>query len=420
MCGAQRSFRRRRRRSPFIPTNRHCCGLQRTSHSMRSVPAGAFRILGKHGNHKYKSKRSEIPGLTGGIAPPLESRNPRPSMFHVEHQVAKRDLITPRFVINPTTRQHPNCMASAWEALEGLSLGDAFGEVLSHQHFHALDLESRTTLTPGALRYTDDTTMALGILECLSLVKTINQDALAWVFAKNFKSDPDRGYGKMTRQILTQLSDGGSWRTISASAFGTGLFGNRSAMRVGPLGAYFSQDLGQVGAAATASAQVTNLHLEARAGAIAVAIAIAEAVNCRHLPLKEACASIWQIVINWTPEGMTLSALKLAHTYQSGSTADEVARDVGCGHEISCQDTVPFAIWNACRSIHDFTEALLSTVEVGGDCDTNAAIVCGIVAAYGTDAGIIRALACCARKSPCHRTETMTPLAQTTNCPSRN
>lgn len=420
MCRAQRGLRRRRRRSPFIPTNCHCGGLQRTSHSMRSVPAGAFRILGKHGNHKYKPKRSEIPGLTCGTTPPLESRNPRPSMFHVEHQVAKRDLITPRFVINPTTRQHPNCMASAWEALEGLSLGDAFSEVLSHQHFHALDLESRTTLTPGALRYTDDTTMALGILECLSLVKTINQDALAWVFAKNFKSDPDRGYGKMTRQILTQLSDGGSWRTISASAFGTGLFGNRSAMRVGPLGAYFSQDLGQVGAAATASAQVTHFHLEARAGAIAVAIAIAEAVNCRHLPLKEACASIWQIVINWTPEGMTLSALKFAHTYQSGSTADEVARDVGCGHEISCQDTVPFAIWNACRSIHDFTEALLSTVEVGGDCDTNAAIVCGIVAAYGTVAGITRALACCARKSPCHRTETMTPLAQTTNCPSRN
>ena len=384
MCRAQRGLRRRRRRSPFIPTNRHCGGLQRTSHSMRSVPAGAFRILGKHGNHKYKPKRSEIPGLTCGTTPPLESRNPGPSMFHVEHQVAKRDLITPRFVINLTTRQHPNSMASAWEALEGLSVGDEFSEALSYQHSRACDFESRTTLTPGALRYTDDTTMALGILECLSLFKTINQDALAWVFAKNFKSDPDHGYGKMTRQILTQLSEGGSWRTISASAFGTGSFGNGSAMRGGPLGAHFSQDLGQVCAAATASAQVTHFHSEGRPGAIAVAIATAEAVNCRHLPRKEACASIWQSVIRWTREGRTLSALKLAHTFQSGSLADEVARAVGCRHEISCQDTVPFAIWNACRSIHDFTEALLSTIEVGGDCDTNVAIVCGIVAAYGT------------------------------------
>jgi len=341
-------------------------------------------------------------------------------MFHVEHQVAKCDLITPRFVINPTTRQHLNCMASAWEALEGLSVDDTCGEALSYQHCRARDFESPSTLTPGALRYTDDTAMALGILECLSLFKTIKQDALAWVFAKNFKSDPDRGYGKMTPRTLTQLSEAGSWRTISASAFGTASFGNGSAMRGGPLGAYFSQDLGQLCAAATASAQVTNFHLEARAGAIAVAIATAEAVNCRHLPRDEACASIWQSVIKWTPEGMTLSALKLAHTFQSGSTADEVARAVGCGHEIFCPDTVPFAIWNTCRSIHDFTEALLSTIEVGGDCDTNAAIVCGIVAAYGTDAGIIRALACCARKSPCHRTETMTPLAQTTNCPSRN
>ena len=420
MCRAQRGLRRRRRRSPFIPTNRHCGGLQRTSHSMRSVPAGAFRILGKHGNHKYKPKRSEIPGLTRGTAPPLESRNPRPSMFHVEHQVAKCDLITPRFVINPTTRQHLNCMASAWEALEGLSVDDTCGEALSYQHCRARDFESPSTLTPGALRYTDDTAMALGILECLSLFKTIKQDALAWVFAKNFKSDPDRGYGKMTPRTLTQLSEAGSWRTISASAFGTGSFGNGSAIRGGPLGAYFSQDLGQLCAEATASAQVTHFRSEARAGAIAVAIATAEAVNCRHFPRDEACASIWQSVIRWTPEGRTLSALKLAHTFQSGSLADEVARAVGCRHEISCQDTVPFAIWNACRSIHDFTEALLSTIEVAGDCDTNAAIVCGIVAAYGTVACITRAPACCARKSPSHRTETMTPLAQTTNCPSRN
>jgi len=287
---------------------------------------------------------------------------------------------------------------------------------MSYQHCRTRDFGSPSTLTPGALRYTDDTAMALGILECLSLFKTIKQDALAWVFAKNFKFDPDRGYGKMTPRTLTQLSEAGSWRTISTLAFGTGSFGNGSAMRGSPLGAYFSQDLSQVGAAATASAQVTNFHLEARAGAIATA----EAVNCRHLPRDEACASIWQSVIRWTPEGMTLRPLKLAHTFHSGSTADELARAVGCGHEISCPHTVPFAIWNACRSIHDFTEALLSTIEVGGDCDTNAAIVCGIVAAYGKVVGITRALVCCARKSPCHCTETMTPLAQTTNCPSRN
>jgi ADP-ribosylglycohydrolase len=41
----------------------------------------------------------------------------------------------------------------------------------------------------------------------------------------------------------------------------------------------------------------------------------------------------------------------------------------------------------ACRSIGDYREALLATIEVGGDCDTNAAIVGGIVTGYaGRDA----------------------------------
>ena len=59
-----------------------------------------------------------------------------------------------------------------------------------------------------------------------------------------------------------------------------------------------------------------------------------------------------------------------------------MARDVGNGSEISAQDTVPFCIWNAARMIDDYEEAILSTIEVGGDCDTNCAIVDGIVAAY--------------------------------------
>ena len=38
-------------------------------------------------------------------------------------------------------------------------------------------------------------------------------------------------------------------------------------------------------------------------------------------------------------------------------------------------------IWSALRSLDDFQEALIATVEGGGDCDTNAAMVGGIVAA---------------------------------------
>jgi ADP-ribosylglycohydrolase len=41
---------------------------------------------------------------------------------------------------------------------------------------------------------------------------------------------------------------------------------------------------------------------------------------------------------------------------------------------------VPFAIWCAAHHLDNYVESLSLTISAGGDCDTNAAIVGGIVA----------------------------------------
>lgn len=274
------------------------------------------------------------------------------------------------------------------ETLDGLSVGDALGEALSYQHYRVRERRDFSELRPGSVCFTDDTAMAVGIIECLSLCKAIDEDALAWIFAKNFKADPERGYGKMARRILTELSQGAAWRTVSSSAFGGGSFGNGSAMRVAPLGAYFFDDLQKVSGMAAASARVTHFHPEGIAGAVAGAVAAAKATANRSMPPADAAGEIWKSVLELTPEGQTARALERARSFEPGSRPADVAKAVGCGYDVSCPDTVPFAIWNACRCLGDFREALISTVEVGGDCDTNAAIVCGIVASYGSPACI--------------------------------
>jgi ADP-ribosylglycohydrolase len=286
--------------------------------------------------------------------------------------------------LRPITLDPQARLELARDTLEGLSVGDALGEALSYQYYRAREWQVFSAPAWGYVRFTDDTAMALGIIECLSLFKAIEEDALAWIFGKNFKSDPDRGYGKMARRILTQLSEGVKWQTVSSSAFGKGSFGNGSAMRVGPLGAYFFDDLRKVSTMAAASARVTHFHPEGVAGAVAVAVATATATASRLLPPEEAALKVWESVVELTPEGQTARALKTARSFEPGSRPADVAKAVGCGYDVSCQDTVPFAVWNACRCLGDFREALLSTVEVGGDCDTNAAIVCGIVSSYGS------------------------------------
>src|SRR5258707_3583505 len=75
----------------------------------------------------------------------------------------------------------------------------------------------------------------------------------------------------------------GHWREEAQALFGgQGSFGNGSAMRVAPLGAYFADDLDAVVEQASRSAEVTHAHAEASAGAIAVSLAAAQAWRPRE------------------------------------------------------------------------------------------------------------------------------------------
>lgn len=279
-------------------------------------------------------------------------------------------------------RTHEERLGISLEILEGLSVGDALGEALSYQHHRAREIADFSVFSPGSVRYTDDTEMAHAVCETLRMIRDIDEDTIAWAFTTRFRMDPERGYGKMARRILESLSTGSHWKDVSMNAFGGGSFGNGAAMRVAPIGGYFADDLNATAAAATRSARVTHFHPEGIAGAIAVAIASAVAFSSRHLPAEQAADAIWQSVLDYTPESKVKNGVSVARS-MSGATANEIVREVGNGAGVSAQDTVPFCIWSACRNLGNFREAFLSTVEVGGDCDTNCAIVCGIVTAYG-------------------------------------
>lgn len=54
---------------------------------------------------------------------------------------------------------------------------------------------------------------------------------------------------------------------------------------------------------------------------------------------------------------------------------------LGNGHRVTAHDTVPFCLWAAAKNLDDYERAFWTTAAVGGDIDTNCAIVGGIVAA---------------------------------------
>jgi ADP-ribosylglycohydrolase len=89
---------------------------------------------------------------------------------------------------------------------------------------------------------------------------------------------------------------------------------------------------------------------------------------------------LFDAVIRQTPESRVRRGIVLASTTPSEIPIADIARSLGNGSQVTAPDTVPFCIWMAAHHLDHFVEALGKTISVDGDCDTNAAIVGGIVA----------------------------------------
>jgi ADP-ribosylglycohydrolase len=287
-------------------------------------------------------------------------------------------------------------------ALDGLSVGDALGETcFLPENWSALIEDPRATAR-RPWPYTDDTTMALAIFEVLQEFGRIDQDALARRFAARYRAAPWRGYGAGAHRLLAQVHGGADWRAAAAAVFRGGSFGNGSAMRIGPLAAYFAEDGNEtVAEQAALASEVTHAHPEGLAGGIAVAVAAAYAWLNRDRRGDDAVKrGLFDAVLAHTPAGEVRDGIERAaaftfdlsvepavrsldwgmRTVPFDTSIEQVVRHLGNGSRISCQDTVPFCLWVAARYLDDYQSAIVQAVRAGGDIDTNAAIVGSIVA----------------------------------------
>lgn len=272
---------------------------------------------------------------------------------------------------NPTHSHQLRIERARW-AIDGLSVGDAFGVWHPSQN-------GSHQLKAGVWGYTDDTNMALSIFSVLQQYGEINQDALAGSFAAYY--DRDRGYGPAMHRLLRAIRQGGDWGQLAPALFGgQGSFGNGSAMRVAPVGAYFADDLATAADQARRSAEVTHSHPEAAAGAIAVAVAAAVAwQHRRELPSR---AAFIDCVLPYIPDSEVKSKVQQARDLHAGSSVWHAAGILGNGSQVTCQDTVPFVLWCAGEYLYDYEEALWACGSAGGDRDTTCAMVGGIVVMY--------------------------------------
>ena len=300
----------------------------------------------------------------------------------------------------------------ALESLEGLSVGDAFGEgfflgfeaaqwLLERDELEGMsfDLEGsgpllnlidtrRLDFRRDFWRWTDDTALALEIVAELRENEKIVPDSLAQRFSMRYLRAPNRGYGGAMHELLPQLSSG-NWQTEAGKLFdGQGSFGNGAAMRAAPIGAYFADDLSLCLENARLSALTTHAHPEGVAGALAVAVAAAYAARLRAENHSIERADFCELILPHLPTSEVKKRIIEARDMDENSTGEQAALFLGSGYAVAAQDTVPFCVFCAGETLEFYEEAQWLTVSGLGDRDTTCAIVGGIVAARTGLAGI--------------------------------
>lgn len=276
-----------------------------------------------------------------------------------------------------------NAIERARLSLEGLSVGDAFGETF-FSHPNVVDgLIEQRALAPPPWRWTDDTQMAISVVEVLERFGEIDSDTLVDGFVRRYERE--RGYGPAMHAYLRNVGDGASWREEASGLFGgQGSFGNGSAMRITPLGAFYAEhDWPTIIEQAVRSSEVTHTHSEATAGAIAVAVTAAMAWRLREAkaPIPPR-ADLLTAILEHVPDSIVRERIRHARDLDASASVRLAVAALGNGTGVAAQDTVPFTLWCATGHLDDFEEALWRTVSGLGDRDTTCAIVGGIVALY--------------------------------------
>lgn len=340
-------------------------------------------------------------------------------------------------------------------SLKGLWVGDCIGNIgqlyYAHDILKALDEGMMKfggdNINPMSqhFQFSDDTEEAIVLVNHLDKNKEVKQDDLAMEFARRYYlRDRDGelyGYGLMTRTVLREIYQGKPWRLANQTkpkvegpsfvdkmlvgiaegksinqsmeevnvelqkkvkdnpTLKVGSCGNGSAMRVAPLGAYFSRSLPEtIVEQATLQSEVTHCHPEGIAGAIAVSMMsfmISEWVQNMNSEYERGWSicgvneytrdTLYDILLDYVPQGQVYDGIVRAKSLPDHTPISVLIEKLGNGTHVTCQDTVPLCIFLTIRALTQYKieemyeKVMIETCQCFGDVDTNCAIVGGMI-----------------------------------------
>lgn len=182
------------------------------------------------------------------------------------------------------------------------------------------------------------------------------------------------GTGLATLKSIVKL-----WLGFSPERSGVFSAGNGPAMRSAILGAAID-DANELAALVRVSTQITHTDPKAEYGAFAVALAAQMARKTERVAPKNYLEELNTSLPDGSQELLTLIE-KTVSAVQHGKSTEAFAESLGLSQKVTgyVYHTVPVCIHAWLTHQEDFRGAISSVIRCGGDADTTAAIVGGIV-----------------------------------------
>lgn len=302
-------------------------------------------------------------------------------------------------VTHPGTPESEELRHAATGCLLGTAVGDALGlagEGLSRRRLLRLFPDvSRYHFCAGKGWCSDDTEHACMTAQAFLAAQQNRPAPDAAVFAHTLATKLrwwllglPAGIGLATGRSIFKL-----WLGWSPEKSGVTSAGNGPAMRAPILGVLLGHDATQLAAFIRASTRMTHTDPKAEHGALAVAWAAHFAARARidTAPFS-APDTAWAITTRLPPAAAELAALitSAGTSVAAGASTGDYAAAIGCERGVSgyMLHTVPVALHAAWSHPLDLPAALGAAIRCGGDTDSVAAIVGGIVGARVGRTGI--------------------------------
>lgn len=263
-------------------------------------------------------------------------------------------------------------------AMLGSAIGDALGE-LAFRFPAKYKLEEQIR-NSSILRYTDDTAMAIAVMQCLIKSGDIEPEELGKIFAENFSRQPWRGYGAGAIHIFALVKEKGySFTQAAKRIYQGGSYGNGAAMRITPIGLYFF-DYEDLYLKVKLSCLPTHAHPLAIDGAALLAKAIS-----LLLPFKPTDAFSQDDFLNEIKEFLHTKEFKekidlIRKLLAENASWKKAKSFLGTG--VTALNSVPFCLFVFLKNRDSFSSSLFQAILAGGDRDTIGCMCTALSGSY--------------------------------------